>query len=84
VFIAKATIDRLLVVAPNVAPPVPKCDLYTAMIAASSVRVRTSMMILPTIAQGFDEQQDFIDRRGKRSSSIVLDPGSFAQHTRVT
>ena len=60
VLIARATIDKLLVVAPNVAPPVPKCALYTAIMAASSVRVRTSMTILPTMAQGLNEQQGFI------------------------
>lgn len=83
-FIAKAIIDRLLVVAPNVAPPVPKCALYTAMMAASSVRVRISITTLPTIEQALDEQQDFISQRGKRSFSIVLDPRAGAQHTRVT
>lgn len=63
---ASAIMERDPVVEPKLAPPVPKCDLYTATTAASSVRVRSNNMILLTRAQYVLEQQEFIMRkRGK-------------------
>jgi len=63
VFIAKAIIERDPVVEPNEAPPVPNKELYTAMSAAISVRVRRINVILPITAQGVDVQHDFIGIR---------------------
>ncbi len=80
VFIANAIIERLLVVAPKEAPPVPKCVLYTAIMAAISANVSRAKITLPTIAHGLEEQQDFIGVR-VRSFCIVLDPRACAQHT---
>jgi hypothetical protein len=65
VFIAKATIESDPVVEPKEAPPVPNSELYTAISAAISVSVSSRRMILPTMAQGAEEQQDFIGKRGK-------------------
>ncbi len=64
VLIANAIIERDPVVEPNDAPPVPKRELYTAITAAISVNVRRTNTIFPTMAQGTDEQQDFIDKGG--------------------
>lgn len=69
---AKAMIERDPVVEPNEAPPVPNKELYIARRVAISVRVRRSRMIFPTMAQGVDEQQDFIRIRGKYTEPLYV------------
>jgi len=64
VFMAKAIIERDPVVEPNDAPPVPNKELYTAIRAAISVRVRRSRMIFPAMAHGVNVQEAFIRIRG--------------------
>jgi hypothetical protein len=61
---AKAIIERDPVVEPNDAPPVPNKELYTAIRAAISVRVRRSRMIFPAMAHGVNVQEAFIRIRG--------------------
>ena len=62
--IAKEIMDNEPVVDPKLAPPVPKCARYTAIIAAISANVRSRRTTLWTASQPLFEQQDIIEKGG--------------------